>query len=193
MEPRGTDVGEDPGMLARRHAAQLVFATAALASIATSMAPPWELYATAEIEPTIAGSGPALGFGITAEARGPAAAHQGGDVNASLQIELDTTLGDAELSTVKVVLESETDPTLRDEQMVTVSLGAPSTTFLVVPAWVQCEAGPCFDDFKLTISEVTPGTHVSVSGTINVILRGRDPSPEPDHEALVTVTPLGAL
>lgn len=177
----------------RRQAPALVFAAAALASIATSMAPTWELRATDEVESTIVASGSELGFGITAEAYGPAAGHRGGELTVFLELELDDAIGTAPSSPVRVVLTSEEDPALRDERFVTVFRGAPTTVFLDLPAWLDCEVGPCFDDFKLTVSEVGPDALISVSGTVDATLHGLDPSPEPSHEARVSVTSLGAL
>lgn len=179
-------------MQVTRYAGHLVFAAAALASIATSYASPWILTDSEIIEPTNVGPGPALDFGITAEARGPRNGHQGGELVISLRLEMPFTETPAQTN-VTVVLASETDPEQRDEQSTIVSSGGFVELVHRLPAWLVCEAGPCFDDFKLSIGGVEGGAQITVSGNVDITLEGRDPSPSPDHEAVLTVTQLGAL
>lgn len=181
-------------MNARRIAGSLMFAAAAFASIATS-APQqplnWELTATAPIESTMLTSGPATAFGITAEARGPRNGHQGGEID--LAIEVTASFENLEPASVTLVLVSETDPTQRDEQQVVIGSGSQTSIGLFLPAWSTCEAGPCFEDFRLEIANTTANTTVTITGEVQAVLRGQDETPEPDSDVLVAATPLGAL
>lgn len=177
-------------MQVRRYAGFLVFAVAAFASVATSAPPRWELDATATLETTVP-TGPANQFAISAEARGPRNGHDGGDVDVFL--ELRAGVDNVEPALVTVTLRSEADPSLFQTQDVEVFSASQADTVTVsLPAWEACEAGPCFDDFRLEIAVVTANTSVVVNGEIRAVLRGRDENPEPDSEVLVDVTPLGA-
>jgi len=176
-------------MTARRIATSLVMATAAFASIATSQAPLWTLEATEQLESTVVEDGPATTFGITAEARGPRGGHDGGDVDVFLEVAGGGENLDG--ATVRIALISEADPTQREEQELIVTIGAPLTASFFMPAWDSCQAGPCFEDFRLEITNTTPNTSVTVSGQVRATLRGRDQEPEPDSEVVLEITPLG--
>lgn len=178
-------------MDARRIAGSLVFAAAAFASIATSApVPNWQLETAEGLEPTTLAGGTSTGFGITAEARGPRGGHEGGEVEASLVIT--GNVENLEAASVDLALISESDPTQREEQHVVVLPGMLVTAGLLLPAWQTCEAGPCFDDYRLEITNATAIATVVVEGSIRAVLHGRDQNPEIDSQVLLQITPLGA-
>lgn len=171
-------------MNARRIAGSLVFAAAAFASIATSAPAGWELEDLATVPLTQVQPGPGTAFSITSEARGPINGHDGGELTISVQVR---RLGDT-FASVRMRLISETDPALNQEQIVD---GEAASFF--VQAWQTCEASPCFEDFRLEIENTAPGSSVNVSGDVRAVLRGFAANPDPDHEVVVEVTPLGDI
>ncbi len=179
-------------MQLRRIATSLALAVAAFASIATSKAPGWELEATAPIESTVIGTGPATAFAIAAEARGPRNGHDGGDVD--VHLDLRAGFENVEGAAVTVTVTSESDPTFREvRQIDVISINQADTVDFFLPAWEACEAGPCFEDFRVEITNATANTSVTVTGEVRALLRGRDQTPEPDSEVLVEVTSLGVV
>jgi hypothetical protein len=179
-------------MQARRYAGHCVLAIGAVASIATGRAGNWILTTDVTIERTAVAAGPSIGFAITGEARGPADGHYGGDLTLHLQLEL--TNSNLPMASVRVVFASEDgDPDRRHDLSVLVSPGDPVELELPVLAWGDCSADPCFDDFRLTISEVQPGAEITVSGTVGAVLRGLDSQQEPNSAVVVEVTPLGMV
>jgi hypothetical protein len=171
-------------MNARRIAGSLVFAAAAAASIATSAPAGWELEDLAIIPLTEVPAGPGTAFSITSEARGSVDRHDGGELTITL---LFRRIGDS-FPSMKVRLISETDPSLNQQQIVD-----GETASFVVRAWETCEASPCFEDFRLEIENTAPGSTINVSGDVLAVLRGFGTNPDPDHEVVVEVTPLGDI
>lgn len=171
-------------MNARSLASSLVLATAAFASIATSAPAGWELEDVATIPLTQVQAGPGTAFSITSEARGPIDGHDGGELTISVQVR---RLGDT-FPTVKMRLISETDPSLNQQQDVD-----GDTASFVVQAWQTCEASPCFEDLRLEIENTAPGSTINVSGDVLAVLRGFGTNPDPDHEVVVELTPLGDI
>ncbi len=174
-------------MTVHRIATTLAIAAAAFASIATS-APAdlrWRLVDTADFAPTEITSGPATSFGITAEARGPRNGHEGGTVDVFLELSSESLEG----ASITLVMFPESDPSQREEQQLTIT-GGPIAASFFLQAWESCVAGPCFEDFRLEVSNATPNTTVTLGGQVRAELIGRDENPEPDSEVLVEITPL---
>lgn len=172
-------------MNARRIAGSLVFAAAALASVATSAPPPETVEGFGTIESTEVLSGPATAFGITAEARSRVGEHDGGDVDVSVQVR---RLGDIDAA-VRVRLVSETDPSVDELRFA----GDNETVTFSVPAWQRCQTDPCFEDYRLEIKSELPGSSVIIDGNIIATLQTRSSQSVQDSQVIVQVVPLGIV
>ncbi len=117
----------------KRIASSLVLATAAFASVATSMVLPWLLEDSAEI-PTVEVPTGTQGFAITGEARGTD--HAGGRFDIHLELSGSPLNLVDPLVTATVI--SEADPTVRETRLLSVSASVRQTVDLQVPAWETC-------------------------------------------------------
>lgn len=173
----------------KRIASSLALATAALASVATSMVLPWLLEDSAEI-PTVEVPTGTQGLAITGEARGTD--HAGGRFD--IHLELSGSPLNLVDPIVTVTVISEADPTVRETRLLSVSASTRQTVDLQVPAWETCDGSPCFEDYRIEIENQTEGTTVTaLQGTVTARLDGLDDHPEPEDEVIVSVLPLGVI
>jgi hypothetical protein len=178
-------------MNARRIATSLVLATAAFASMATSMAIPWSITESAPI-PTTEVTTAGQVFSITTEVHGPVAEYSGGELQ--LDLELSGQPANLENAAITVTVISEADPSVREEQTRVVNASVRETMTFSIPLWETCEADPCFDDYRLEVRNATANTSILlIASEVRATLFGNDTGPDDTHSVAIQVLPLGNL
>jgi hypothetical protein len=185
-------------MSLRRHLPRIVLAAAAAATIATSPATnPWflgageslEPFALDDVEPTrvlaieaVVGTGEQAAFGTD------------GGVRVTLELSARDVTG-VRPAEVEVELRSEDRAAERDRQIVTVVPGGRTSVALELPAWLECEARTCTEDFTVTLRRVPAEEDpiVDVTGLVRVDFSAEGPAEPPDADLLLDVTDLGPV
>lgn len=182
-------------MSVRRWFVRLVLVVAVLASIATSAPLRWTLLDSVPIEElTLDDAAPTRTFAIHGSLTSQDALYVGQEV-ARLHVELQTrNEANARAAEVIVTFTLNAEVVESKQQVVGVLPGIMTSVDLELPAWVDCDAAPCSQDYTVTLQRraLVDDPRVDISGQIEIEATGDDSDSPPPGVALeLDITDLG--